>query len=170
MRRCSFILPVIAGASASAVAAQYDAKANAPFLQMWEKPIVPYAARRIVAGKHIPDLHELHDAIRTAKVTPADRERERSILDDMNRAGIGSSTYTHRNVTCRSNLCEYIIIFRKSISLQQEALITEKLSKLDNDHCKRDKCYQSAVLTGGVDKEDGVAVLTYFIPMGSRFL
>jgi hypothetical protein len=170
MRFRSFILPVVAGVSASAGAAPYDAKANAPFLQMWQKPIVPYVERRIVAGKHVPDLHELHDAVRTMKVTPDDRERERSILDDMNRAGIGSSTYNHLSVVCRSDLCEYIIIFKKSISLQQEASISTKLSKLDNDHCKRDKCYQSAVLTGGVEKEDGVAVLTYFIPMGRKFL
>lgn len=124
-----------------------------------------FPERRVVdeSEKFRRNVRSWHQRILMTAKTPSDRQKEQRILLNIDAINTNASLYSHRRVTCRAGLCEYVVILRRSVPFETGKSVIGKLQGNNSRICRADICTWYVVMSGSEQREDGVAMLVYLI-------
>ncbi|WP_166753120.1 hypothetical protein [Sphingomonas insulae] len=154
--------------------APYPAGSNAKdqeahYQELWAEKISPFSERRKVGQWRIPVFSELHQAIGARKSKPSDLAKERSIRRAFMVSGLDRITLDHLRISCRMELCEYVMIFSARLSGNQRNQALDAINKGVQASCPTSRC-QAAAIVGGNGSKGRLSTLGYLIPMDSGFI
>lgn len=158
---CLFVL-AIAPMSQIAAAPAHSLH-EAVFSNYWQSDYSPERRAADESELFGRNVRSWHHRILTTAETPSSRRQEQRILSDIDAVSAPASLYSHRRVTCRAGLCEYVVILRRSVPFETGKSVIGKLQANNNRLCRAEYCTWYVVMSGSEQQEDGVAMLVYLI-------
>lgn len=166
------LLAMMLSASAGMVCAgparsQHLPPVEEQYRDLWAEP-VPSMDQRPKQGRwHRPVFSELHRAVATTPIVPSDRRKERSVTDVFRRLGVFRPKVVHFRVTCRQDLCEYVIAYSRHLDAKQLSQASQSLNRATPILCPPQSCQSGAIIGGN---RGGFAMLGYLIPTNGKFM
>lgn len=150
-----------------ATAMGHDPEAH--YRELWREVPPPFAERRVVGRWRVPVFSELHAAIKHAKSTARDSLKEKRVLEEFRSEGAFRSPTKHVRVTCRHDLCEYVVIYDKKAVAPHPDDSLSALSRAALRLCPQEKC-QVGVIVGGNPDSGNISMLGYLIPANQGYI
>jgi len=140
------------------------------FADAWSRPITRHQDRAIIGKIRRPVISELHKAIGQRSKIKADDATEANIAATFVRNGAPSDGQNYRRITCRTNLCEIVLVLKKDIAPNVARRTFDSINKSSRELCNEVDCVSTVLMTSGNKFGDGTSLLMYFIPLNQGFL